>query len=88
MLKFCLQKYHTGNMHAYLQDGGVPFIVDGQQRHFHGIVTVVCADNPASACLGGFKESASAFRYCRHCTGTGQDIQSKVTVHYNFEKLS
>jgi hypothetical protein len=78
-------------MHAYLQDGGVPFIVDGQQRHFHGIVTVVCADNPASTCLGGFKESASAFRYCRHCTGTGQDIQSKVPiipVHYNLKKIS
>ena len=41
-------------------------------------MSIVSADNPASSSLGGFKESASAFRYCRHCTGTEDDIQTKV----------
>lgn len=48
--------------------------------NFRGTVTIVSADNPASALLGGFKQSASAFRYCRHCTGTSLDVQSKVYI--------
>ena len=45
-----------------------------------GTVTVVSADNPASALLGGFKQSASAFWFCRHCTATESDIQKKVYI--------
>jgi len=52
--------------------------VHGESLKFRGTVTIVSADNPASASLGGFKQSASAFRFCRHCTGTMEDIQSKV----------
>ena len=37
--------------------------------------------NPASASLGGFKESASAFRFCRHCLGSASDIQTKVCFY-------
>lgn len=58
----------------------MPFTVNGDVSHFRGTVTIVSADNPASTSLGGFKESASAFRYCRHCTGTEDDIQSKVCI--------
>ena len=47
-------------------------------QNFKGTVTIISADNPASACLGGFKQSATAFRYCRHCMGTHDEIQSKV----------
>ena len=54
------------------------FVVNGVQRRFHGAVTIVSADNPASALLSGFKQSASAFRFCRHCMGTAEDVQSKV----------
>lgn len=61
-----------------LKDDGVPFLVDGKTLHFRGTVSVVSADNPASAALGGLKESASAFRYCRHCLGSDADIQTKV----------
>ena len=60
------------------QDDGASFTVKGETLNFRGTVTIVSADNPASALLGGFKQSASAFRYCRHCTGTSLDIQSKV----------
>lgn len=58
----------------------MPFTIDGRTCHFRGTVTVVSADNPASASLGGFKQSASAFRFCRHCLGTENDIQTKVHI--------
>ena len=38
----------------------MPFI-NGKVHDFRGRVTIVSADNPASASLGGFKESAAAF---------------------------
>lgn len=60
------------------QENGYPFEVNGEVRYFRGTVSIVSADNPASAALGGFKQSASAFRFCRHCMGTEQDIQTKV----------
>ena len=59
-----------------MQVSGVPFIIDGEMCHFRGTVTVVCADNPASASLGGFNQSGSAFRFCLHCMGTEDDIQT------------
>lgn len=52
-------------------------MIDGNIYDFRGTVSVVSADNPASAALGGFKQSASAFRFCRHCFGC-EDVQSKV----------
>ena len=55
----------------------MPFIINGETCHFHGTVTIVSADNPASTSLGGFKETAAAFRFYRHCTGT-EDVQSMV----------
>lgn len=54
------------------------FDLNGSIHRFRGTVSIISADNPASTCLGGFKQSASAFRYCRHCMGTDEDIQSKV----------
>lgn len=62
----------------------VSFLVNGRVRHFRGTVSIVSADNPASAALGGFKQSASAFRLCRHCMGTEQDIQAQVGSGYVF----
>ena len=61
-----------------LKDVGVPLLIDGRTVPFRGTVSIVCADNPASTLLGGFKQSASAFRCCRHCMGSESDIQTKV----------
>lgn len=33
---------------------------------------------PAASCVGGFKESASAYRKCRSCMVLLQELQSKV----------
>ena len=43
--------------------------VSSAPYNVHGTVAVVSADNPAGNSLGGFKESASAFRNCRQCLG-------------------
>ena len=51
-------------------------------------MTVVSADNPASASLGGFKQSASAYRFCRHCMGVSEEIQSKVSISDAYFRLS
>lgn len=59
----------------------MPFIINGEVSHFRGTVSIVSADNPASTSLGGFKKTAAAFRFCRHCTGT-EDVQSMVDVIY------
>lgn len=75
---------HNNNLKLLLQDDGFPFILNGEVRHIRGTVTIVSADNPASALLGGFKQSASAFRYCRHCTGTDEEIQKKVGINSNW----
>ena len=42
---------------------------------------MVPADNPASDLLGGYKSLHSAFRKCRHCLATNEDIQIKVTLY-------
>ena len=55
-------------------------MIGGEVMNFRGSVSIVSADNPASALLGGFKQSASAFRYCRHCTGTSADVQTRVKI--------
>lgn len=36
------------------------------------------ADNPASNLLGGFKETGSAFRPCRQCLTTHDELQTMV----------
>lgn len=69
------------SLYLYMKDSGAPLVIDGHTVSFRGTVSIVCADNPASSLLGGFKQSASAFRYCRHCMGGESDIQSKVHVY-------
>ena len=65
-------------VYFFFKENGVTFVLNDGPCHLYGTVTIVSGDNPASAALGGFKQSASAFRYCRHCLGTEIDIQSKV----------
>ncbi|KAK3918151.1 Pyrroline-5-carboxylate reductase ucsG, partial [Frankliniella fusca] len=46
---------------------GVDFLIANKRRNFHAIFICACGDNPASECLGGFKESHFAEKPCRHC---------------------
>lgn len=45
---------------------------------FYGTVALCSADNPAANALGGFKESASAYRHCRQCLGTAEETKTEV----------
>ena len=44
----------------------------------YGTLVVVSADNLGSLALGGFKESCSAIKMCRHCMASKEDSQTKV----------
>ena len=39
---------------------------------------MVSADNPASNAIGGFKQSTAAYRHCRHCLGTREEVKQEV----------
>lgn len=40
-----------------------------------GTITAISADNIGSLLLGGFKESCSALKLCRHCMATKEESQ-------------
>ena len=50
-------------------------MAEGRPKVYHGTVGVVSADNLGSLALGGFKESCSANRMCRHCLATKATAQ-------------
>lgn len=50
-----------------LRTYGLSIPVDGQEILFKGSLLFCAGETPASACLGGFKESVSAIRFCRTC---------------------
>ena len=41
---------------------------------------MVCADNLASQLVGGYKALHSAFRKCRYCMATDEQMQEHVSV--------
>ena len=47
---------------------------------YRGALTVVSADNLASQLIGGYKALNSAFRKCRYCMATEEQIQNKVRM--------
>lgn len=66
----------------YFQENGYDFdTYDGHAKQkLFGSLAVVIADNPASSAIGGFKESSSAYRLCRHCLGTAEEIKTHVWI--------
>ena len=52
---------------------GHEFEFNSTLKVFCGTVAAVSADNLGSLALGGFKESCSALRFCRHCMTTHED---------------
>ncbi|XP_057329780.1 uncharacterized protein LOC130670395 [Microplitis mediator] len=56
-----------------LQTIGINITVNGQMKNFKGTVLFCAGDTPASAMLGGYKESVSAYRPCRTCMTTNQE---------------
>ena len=56
-----------------LQTEGISIIVNGVEKVFKGSLLFVAGDTPASALMGGFKESVSAYRPCRTCMTTNEE---------------
>ena len=57
---------------------GVNFNTSEGSATFFGTLVSLCGDNPGSCAVAGFKESSSAFRLCRQCLCTKDEIQYKV----------
>ena len=66
--------------YPFIQEQGHAFTIQGTSRIFRGTVAIISADNPASAALGGFKESTSAYKPCRECTGRAESIKEMVNI--------
>ena len=62
------------------KENGCDFIVDGRTEKIYGTLAAISADNLGSLALGGFKESCSSFRCCRHCMATQETAKSKVKL--------
>ena len=60
-----------------LQDHGVTFQLEGQDRLFRGSIGPFSDDNLGAHAIGGFVESFTSLRVCM---GTSNDIQTKVTI--------
>lgn len=67
-------------LNMILQDHGVNFRLGDEDRLFRGSIGPFSDDNLGAHAIGGFIESFSSLRICRICMGTGNDIQSKVSV--------
>ena len=61
-----------------LRDEGVYMVLDGQRRRIRGDLIFSVCDTPAAAFLGGFKESSFAFKSCRMCTMTVQEMKENL----------
>ena len=45
---------------------------------FYGTIVLASADNLASQQLGGYKQLASAYRRCRYCMATRDNMDKQV----------
>lgn len=61
-----------------IQERGYSFDVEGRQITIFGTLSVISADNLGSLAIGGFKESCTAYRCCRHCMATQDSARTKV----------
>lgn len=64
-----------------LQDGGINFNIGLEKRRFRGSLVAFCGDNLASQDVGGFIRLASAYRRCRNCMATNEQLQHQVNIH-------
>ena len=59
----------------------------GSPEMFYGTLAVVSADNLASLLMGGFKESCTATRCCRHCLAV-QETARTLVGYSNYSTLA
>lgn len=87
-LKFCncngTCKVCTKSVYKAQITQGTTFNVAGRQEQFYGTIALASADNLASQQLGGYKQLASAYRRCRYCMATRDNMDKQVRfLHAN-----
>ncbi|XP_074109082.1 uncharacterized protein LOC141533888 [Cotesia typhae] len=63
-----------------LQTVGINIHVNGELKNLKGPVIFCAGDTPASAMLGGFKESVAAYRLCRTCMITKDEWRQNFST--------
>ena len=58
------------------QEAGYTFQIRGEPQTKRGTLCLVSADNLASNAMGGFKEGSTAYRGCRQCLATPDQLKS------------
>jgi len=64
-----------------MQENGFDVNTYSGKKKIFGSLALVVGDNPASSAIGGFKESSSAYRPCRHCMATTEEIKNQVYMY-------
>lgn len=59
-----------------LENEGITINVGTETKNFKGSLLFCAGDTPAAALLGGFKESVSAYRFCRSCLTTSEEYKN------------
>lgn len=65
---------------------GVTMNLCGEERKIHGILQASCADYPANAAIGGFKESVSAEKPCGICLASNEENYLQISDIDLFER--
>jgi len=58
----------------------VEFLIQGAPKVMYGTLAIISADNLGSLALGGFKESCTSIKMCRHCMATKDESQHLVCI--------
>ena len=74
--------------HLYFQELGHEFKLNGEAIIMFGTIAAISVDNLGSLALGGFKESCSVYRICRHCMGTREESKSNVSLVLKLSSLA
>lgn len=61
---------------AKLESDGISVEIRGETKTYKGSLLFCAGDTPAAALLGGFKESVSAYRFCRSCMATSEEYRN------------
>ncbi|XP_011872221.1 PREDICTED: uncharacterized protein LOC105564455, partial [Vollenhovia emeryi] len=59
-----------------LQTEGIDIYINGSKKNYRGSLLFFAGDTPASALIGGFKESVAANHPCRSCMITKGDLKN------------